>query len=388
MATTAPIAIAPVDDEARFRRGGNKPPIAETLHEACDDLNERLPQEFADLAKRSKELKDAFARVPEVLDDDTAPMVSDQISQITAHSKAADAFREAAVAPVLAAQRAINGWFAGNCFDALDEPDKKKRPGAKQLLNARLTVYQQAQADKERRRREEEERKAREAAEAAERARQEAERIAREAREAEMRRIAEEERRVREAAEAEARRQAEERRKLEEAAAAEAAAIQNAKDLDEAIAREAAAKIARDAREAQAKAAAEAAENTAREHARKAAAEAAAARIKADADAKAAKEAADRAASEAAQAAEAAKAKAASMGTVRGGYGSSASLKTEMEGFIIDKAKMVEAAVDLWPFIAEEDLQKALNGFVKTNGNARQIAGAEIKEVTKSQVRG
>jgi hypothetical protein len=215
-----------------------------------------------------------------------------------------------------------------------------------------------------------------------------AERVAREAREAEARRIAEEQLRVREAEEAEHRRRAEEDRKAREAAEAEARAIKDAADLDEAIKREEIAKVERAKREAAEAERRRIADADAAERAKKAEEDAAVRRRQAEADETAAKERADKAAAEASLAAEQASAKASKLHQTRGNYGSSSSLATETKGFITDRNLLLGAAADLWPFMSDDDLQKALNAYVKTHKTAKQLPGAEIREITAARVRG
>lgn len=162
-------AAAPDPDAApenpRAIKGGNRPTIAASLADAVSDLGERLEIEFEDIKKRTTELNAAFKRVPAVVTKENAGNVSDQIAQIAAHSKAADALRTAAVAPVLKAQRQINTWFDANCFDDLDTD--KSTTAAKQAMTIRLTIYERAKAAEELRQRLEAERIAREAAETA-----------------------------------------------------------------------------------------------------------------------------------------------------------------------------------------------------------------------------
>lgn len=159
-------------ENPRAVSGGNRPRLAESLTDACADINERLPVEFEHIKKRTAELIAAFKRCPAVVTKENAGMLSDQIAQIAEHSTAADALRAAAVKPVLAAQRQINGWFDNNCFDELDVA--KSTTAAKQVLTARLTIYERAKVAEELRLRQEVERLARE----------EAARLAREAEEA------------------------------------------------------------------------------------------------------------------------------------------------------------------------------------------------------------
>lgn len=311
--------------EVGITRFHNKPPIAETLREACDDLAVRLPQEFAAIMKRTEELKAAFGRVPLVVTDANAGDVSDQIAQIADHSTLADALRKAAVDPVLKAQRAINTFFDKNCFDDLDQADKKRTPGAKQILGQRLTVYETKKADDERRAREEIERKAREAA-------AEAERLA-----------AAELERVRQAEEAERKR-----------AADALAAIQNEQDMARAIEMEALEKAAAAERAIRAQQAADAAE---------------------------------RARAEAEKASHAANAKAAELHTVRGDLGSSSSLRTTWKARRTDKDVQVDLNA-LRDFISAEVVEKAANAFARIHKKSRPVAGLEFYEESSAVVRG
>jgi hypothetical protein len=238
------MTVAIVAENERAVIGGNRPPISESLKDAVADLPERLPVEFSAIKARTEELVAAFGRVPAVVTDENAGMVSDQIAQISAHVTEADAFRTAATKPVVTAQRTINTWFDKNCFDALDVP--KSTTAAKQVLTARLSAYEIAKANAERLRREEEERAAQaRATEAARIARVEAERVERE------------------------------RLAAEHAEQERIAAIQNEKDLNKAIELAEENKRIADEREAQARAAAEEAERL-RAEAEKAAASAAA----------------------------------------------------------------------------------------------------------------
>lgn len=251
-------------ENPRAISGDNRPPIAETLKEAVADLPDRLALEYSDIRKRSEELTAAFNRVPLVVTDDLAGAVSDQIAQISSHTKLAEAMRTAAIEPVLRAQRQINTWFDKNCFDALDTA--KSTTSAKQVLGKRLTAYEVAKADEERRRREAAEREARRIAEEAERA-----------------------------ARAEQDRADQERRAAEQAENERIAKIQNERDMAKAIELAEENKRLNEERDARAKVAAEEAEKR---------------RIEAD---RATKEAT---------------AKAADMMTVRGDFGSSSSLRT------------------------------------------------------------
>lgn len=153
------------DENPRAKAGGNRPPIAATLAEAVADLPERLDIEFQAIKERTAELNEAFKRAPKVITADNAGQASDFIAQVSSHSNAADALREAARQPALTAQRQINGWFDRNCFDTLDVP--KSTTAAKQVMTQRLTIYERAKAAEELRKRQEAERILRKEAERA-----------------------------------------------------------------------------------------------------------------------------------------------------------------------------------------------------------------------------
>lgn len=343
-------AFAEVQDAAENPRaviGGNLPPPTETLKEINELLPGYLESVNADLVKRADDLESAFARVPDAIDnEELAGKVSDFVAQITACVKEAEAKRTDLVAGAIKFQRTSNTFYDKRIFDRLDTP--KGQSGIKQKLLGLLTGWERLKADQERRRREEAERIAREEAARAERERQEIERKARVAADAE--------RKAREAAEAEARRKADE----------EAAKIKNKRQLEEAIKREEERRIA---------AAKEAAEAEIRAAQREAA-------IKQAAEDEA------RAQGEADKAAAAAAENAASMHTVRGDYGSSSSLRTTTKGFIKDRNELLKSAADIWPFLSDEVLDKAVNTFVKINKNSRTLHGVDIREVTSAVVRG
>lgn len=132
-----------------------------------------LAERHQDIANRVAELHDAMERVPERLDDATAPKAADFIKQLTATIKDAEGRRIAAKEPYLAASRTVDGFFK-RFGDALDKD--------KASVSRRLTAYQQAKAEEERRR-------------------HEAEAAAQRAAEAEARRIADEAERAKLAAE-------------------------------------------------------------------------------------------------------------------------------------------------------------------------------------------
>lgn len=314
-----------VAENPRAVHGDNRPPFSEIYAELNTDLQTHLETDFASVSERTDELLKDFDKIPVVLDADSSKKVTDIVAQIAAHVKDAEAKRVALTTPVLKAQRQINTFFDNGCFDALDVPDKKRKPGAKQLLLARLTTYENEQAAIEKRRREEEERKA--AAAAAE-----AERIAR----IEQERV-ERERAAAHAAEVE-----------------RMAKINSERDLQKALELEEENKRLNAEREAVAKIAADAAE-AARAEAEKAAA--------------------------------ATKAKAAEMTTVRGDYGSSSSLRTTWKARFKTDAEAVDLNA-LRGFIGNDVIEKAANAHARTHKATKPVTGLVFYEETQAVVRG
>lgn len=108
-------------------------------------LREQLIDQNVELLNRRNELLDAAARAPEITDEDTAQKISDFIKQLTALAKTADAARVAAKEPYLAGSRGVDGFF-----HAITDPIGK----AKGIIEAKLSIWLRAKADKERRARE------------------------------------------------------------------------------------------------------------------------------------------------------------------------------------------------------------------------------------------
>jgi regulator of protease activity HflC (stomatin/prohibitin superfamily) len=151
--------------------GDNRPP-RDLL--TGDALQEQLRDEHLPVIMRKDQLLEAYNRMPgEITDAATAGKAADFIKQITACIKAADSARVGAKEPYLEGGRAVDGFFKA-VTNPLDY--------TKQLVNRRLTVWQQRVEAEERARRMEEERLAREAAEAKRREAEAAAQAARDAR--------------------------------------------------------------------------------------------------------------------------------------------------------------------------------------------------------------
>lgn len=146
-----PLDMKAADPADQSPLGHNRPPSDAEL------IRQRLEGEAAFLIARKDELIAAVERVPAEIDsDEAAGKVADFVKQLMAAHKAAETARIGAKEPHLEAGRVVDGFFK-----AITEP----LYGAKQKIEARLTVWQRKKAEAERRRREAEERAAREEAE-------------------------------------------------------------------------------------------------------------------------------------------------------------------------------------------------------------------------------
>ena len=197
-------------------------------------LDDQLETDHADLIARHEELIAAGRRVPDALDHDSSPRMTQFIKQLTEHEKRIEESRKTAKAPVLAAGKSIDAWF-----------QRWRNPIAdlKRACTAKLTAYQKAVADAERLAREKAEAEARRLAEEARRRDEEARREA-EAAARERERI---ERQQREEADAEARAKLETERKAklrQEVAARERMEAERQRQRNEQLRAEAAAKEA------------------------------------------------------------------------------------------------------------------------------------------------
>jgi hypothetical protein len=118
-----------------------------------DRLRESLRDQFGSLIDQRDRLVAMANRVPEIDNDPLATIVADRIKEITALTKTIEASRIAVKEPYLEGGRGIDGFFKG-----IDTP----LIAAKRAVEANLTRYLRAKADRERREREERERLARE----------------------------------------------------------------------------------------------------------------------------------------------------------------------------------------------------------------------------------
>jgi hypothetical protein len=175
-----------VSDQAENPRaiiGGNAPPLARSIAAEQGDfalvttafLNEEYARQPGIVTLLLNEARD----LPEVIEDDaTKGKVASLIKRLRDTAKALESFREKEKMPYWRGVQAVDQFFFG-LIDRVARRDKKAKPGAADILLARLTDYdtRMLEAERERRRKaaEEEERKARAAQEEADRAAAQAE---------------------------------------------------------------------------------------------------------------------------------------------------------------------------------------------------------------------
>lgn len=372
-------------DNPRAVIGGNKGPIEDAFKDINAELPARLAADCGDLVQRTVDLAENAKGVPSIIANEAQEaLATDILSQMNKHTKVCDSRRLGINAEPRKAQDIINSFFKTKAIDPL-EPESTR-------INRALTAFKREKAERERREREERERIAREEQEKRQREAAEAERKRAEAeaaaRRAEAEAKAAEERRLKAIADAKA---AEERRRQAEIAAREAerrAAEAKTKRAREEAER-AAAKAKADAEaEARAKADAEAAAVRERENLQAAKTEKSLAKAElsdANREAKSSASLAKQADGDVRRAEKASDAKASELSGVRGDYGGQSSLRTTWVGYIVDRKKL--DLDELRDFFSDDDLQKALNGFVKVHKGGRKLRGANFVEETKTVVR-
>lgn len=147
--------------------GDNRPPVGELLADQIERLPEHLQAMSADIRARMAELTIQAAEFPRKIDDDDMCVAGqDLIKDLRACRKTAKALHDAAKEPVLEAGRLIGGHFKAGIIDPLD--------ATKTAINDIVTEYQVRKAAAEQAVRDEAARKAREAAQEAQRVAEEA----------------------------------------------------------------------------------------------------------------------------------------------------------------------------------------------------------------------
>lgn len=142
-------------------------------------VTEQMARDYAELSNTVSSLLDEARTVPvEITDDEEMGIAAKLIKRLRDTATRIEAFRNKEKEPYLRGGQAVDGFFA-TLYDKCARKDRKAKPGAADILQARLDDYQQRKLAEEqaRRRREAEEaaRKEREAREAAEKAAREAE---------------------------------------------------------------------------------------------------------------------------------------------------------------------------------------------------------------------
>lgn len=315
-------------ENLRERIGGNNPPLGALIGESEGDFagitTGYLATAYAKHIAAGEELLEEARKLPrEIPDDDVKGKFTSLIKRIRDHAKALTAFHSKEKQPYLRGGQAVDQFFFGT-IDKLSRRDRKANPGAADVLNNRLTEYDNKVLEAERLRRQ------REAEEAA--------RIAREAQEKADREAAEEAARVRAAEEAKlaAERARNPDRKEEKAAvadAAQAAAAEQAPKTDAA---------AVDASAALAKAQEAHLATTARP---------------------------------------------ADIMRTRGQDGTLSTMAQEKYAEITDYAELDKAMAALWPHIPAQAKQQAVNAYARATDYRQSLPGCDIGRRNKSQVR-
>lgn len=168
--------------------GGNQPPLARSIAAEEGDFalvtTAFLEDEYAKQPKIVLALLEEAHALPKVIqDDDTKGKVTSLIKRLRDAAKALDAFHSKEKQPYLRGGQAVDQYFFG-LIDKCVRRVKTNNPGAADVLNARLTDYDNRKLAEERARRD------REAAEQARIAREAQAKADREAREAEEARLA------------------------------------------------------------------------------------------------------------------------------------------------------------------------------------------------------
>lgn len=363
-----------IQDDARHGIGGNNPPSD------IEVFGDRMKEVYEDNFNFAEKLLAAEERIPAAVDNDIdAGKLGDYIKQLKNCDKSLNAARESEKEVYLKGTRMVDGFF-----NSYREKLKKLVEKAAQPL----AEYQKRKEDEERRRREEEAEKKRLEAEAAlrdaERKRKEAEEKERIAKEEAAKAAAEADRKRKEIEERAAAEKAEQQREIDRLNAEKAAAEKADKEkqaelkrqLDEANEKLKATKANEKAELKEVKADLEAHEDAAHELAKQAKADHRESNKLVDTAVRADKQATKLDAL--------AEKSAAELSRVRGLEGSVATVSTMWVGDVIDREALDKAA--LWPHLKAEDIQIALNSWVKANPG-QQMPGAFIREETKAVVR-
>ena len=124
--------------------GHNMPPLAKIISEQEDfaqTVTDFLVDEFSAAIKLAEELLEEARALPKEVDgDDTKGKYTSLIKRIRDHAKKLDAFHEKEKTPYFRGGQAVDQFFFGP-IDKLSRRTNKNRPGAADVLNDRLTVY-------------------------------------------------------------------------------------------------------------------------------------------------------------------------------------------------------------------------------------------------------
>ena len=169
-------------DNPRERIGGNRMPLPKEISEQenfAQTVTDFLNDEFSERPETVAALLEEARALAPITDDVTRAPYPGLIKRIRDEAKLLGALHEKEGTPYLRGKQAVDQFFFG-MIDKMARRDKKNKPGAADVLNARLTAYDTEVLE---RRQAEAMRLAAEAERVAREAREKAERGAREAEE-------------------------------------------------------------------------------------------------------------------------------------------------------------------------------------------------------------
>lgn len=123
--------------------GGNNPPLAKMISDQenfAQTVTDFLGDQFAGSPVTVAALLDEARALAPITDDATRAPYPGVIKRIRDEAKRLDAFHEKEKAPYMRGAQAVDQFFFG-LIDKLSRRAKTNRPGAADVLNDRLTVY-------------------------------------------------------------------------------------------------------------------------------------------------------------------------------------------------------------------------------------------------------
>ena len=123
--------------------GGNNPPLAKLISDQenfAQTVTDFLGDQFAGTPITVAELLDEARALPQIVDDATRAPYPGVIKRIRDEAKRLEAFHEKEAAPYFRGKQAVDQFFFG-MIDKMSRRAKTNKPGAADILNERLTAY-------------------------------------------------------------------------------------------------------------------------------------------------------------------------------------------------------------------------------------------------------